>query len=368
MANSPDFEFNDELKKSFQSEDFLHQMEMDVIKYLRGTKSQEYMNQKLDFSFNQYAKWENGTKKVLWSDIVNIARIQKLNLNKGFIKRFIVASAGTEKSGPMIVQSFYNSFFNGDIKEFAKYLGITVPRMRRILKDTNTSFNIMLRLFIYRPMNLIYFLKECNIIQHFPYVDQDSKKLESFEQLEAKYPFASSVLYFTGTTAYKQSPAHCNKFVAKNLGLSLAQVELSMRELLAINLLSPKGLHYTLNERANELNTLSRAERLKVVHYWNYRASNYLQRKIEAPDDSAYSTKNIIGFRVYLTTKKVGDTIDELLMNTFHKVGQLLKESTEWPDDEVIMKVLTLQSFALDECPIFDFKLDKEMGLIKEAP
>lgn len=246
MAYSPDYEFNDELKKLIDSDNFFTQFEIDIIKHLRNKKSQQYMNKKLGYNFNQYAKWENGTKKVLWSDVINILKIQKINLSKDFLGRFISNTTSLDETGPQFVQFFLKSYFKDDIKLFTQYLKVTVPRARRMIKDKNVSFNTMLQLFIYRPINMIYFLKENKIIHHFPEFETAFQKLKYFEQLEALYPF-----------------------------------------------------------------------------------------------DLPLSTKNIIGFKLYLTTKKVANEIDELLLNTYHKISMMLKETQETPEDEVLVKVLT---------------------------
>jgi hypothetical protein len=357
-----DFEFSKELQNEMLKKNFLKNITKQIVFALRDNKSQEYMNKKLNFKFNQYAKWEKGIKTINWNDVISICQIQKIKLD-GLVVRFHLDQKNINKSDLKIIQFFLKTFFKNKIEYMSKYIGVSAPVIRRMINTKkDVPFEIILKLFLYQPLFIIYFLNELKMLELFPDFQKEFKRLESLEQLEAIYPFFFPVLYFTETTTYQKLKIHSSKVIADNVGLNIDQVNLALELLKEKNLLIYKNKKYFLNQSATELNSLSIEQRIKIINYWNYRSVSYLYGKISNPNPG--KTKNHTSFRVFTTTDKVANAISEKLAQTYYEINQMIKESEVTNTDEVVLKVLQINYFGIEESTPLEFESDLNQGFI----
>jgi hypothetical protein len=246
----------------------------------------------------------------------------------------------------------------------AKYLDITPSMLRRMhsLKG-EISFEIIIKLFLYRPIFFLYFLNEINIIEKIPELKNEFSKLASLEQLEAMSPFVSAVLYYTGTTNYKSLTRHNSKHIAINTGLTINQVEYALNELKHRQLISLINNKYVMNQMASELHTLTVEQIVKILSYWNFRSVSYLKRK--ATNTLKPKTRNHTSFRVFTATTSTQNKIAEKLAQTYYEINQLIKEDCGNETEEVVMKVLCLNYFGIEESQPVEMVSDLNFGLIE---
>ncbi len=362
---SSDYSFPENLKKEFLKKSNLKKNSQKIVTYLREGKSQEFMNQRLGFKFNQYAKWENGTKAIFWDDVLKICEIRKIKLTPAISSRFNFKSSELDKYGKHIINFYLTTFFKNKISVVAKYLEVTPSQFRRMYQLKNEiPFIIILKLFLYRPIFFLYFLNELNIIDKIPGLKDEFKKLESLEQLEAKSPFVSAVLYFIGTSEYKSLPRHNSKKIAESTGLTLTQVEYALNELSQRQLISFSNQKYLMNQIASELHTLSVEQIVKILSYWNFRSVSYLKQKVNNPKKP--KTRNHTSFRVFTTTKSTADKIAEKLAQTYYEINQYIKEDQIDSSEEIVMKVFCINYFGIEESKPLNLVTDMNLGLIEQ--
>ncbi len=361
---SSDYSFPEDLKKEFKKKIFLKKISQNLVLYCRADKSQEFMNQRLGYKFNQYAKWEKGHKAIFWNDLLKICEVRKIKLTPALSSRFTFKASEINQSGIHILNFYLTTFFQRKVTLMAKYLEMTPSMLRRLhgLKN-EIPLIVIIKLFLYRPIFFLYFLNEINVIDHFSELKNEFNKLASLEQLEAISPFVSAVLYYTMTTDYKNLNRHSSKFIATNTGLNINQVELAIKELKQRQLITLIDQKYVMNQMASELHTLTVDQIVKILSYWNFRSVSYLKRKVDNPIKA--KTRNHTSFRVFTASKSTTDKIAEKLAQTYYEINQLIKEDCGKDDEEVVMKVLCLNYFGIEESKPVELISDLNLGLIE---
>jgi len=357
-----DFQLTDTLNAKLKNETYQLDIVSKLARILRKDKSQNYMNRKLGYQFNQYAKWENGSKTIQWEDLLKICSIQKIDIIKKLARRFPFKDGSGVHSGAHIINFFLRVFFDNKVSHLSAYLQLKPDVVRRHINEKSTvSLNIILKLFLYRPIFYLYFFKDLGVLDEYGEIKENFEIISSLEQLEARYPFVSAVLYFTDTTLYKSQERHSSLLVAENTGLTLKQVDFSIEKLHALNLISFKQNKYHFNCVANELNSLTLEQTVRIMTYWMYRGISYLNRR--AYENVTPETKNHACFRVCTTTKSVAQKINEKLAQTYYEINQMIKEADK-ENEEVVLKVLSMTCFGIKESLPYDFKVDEDVGLV----
>lgn len=359
--------FNEELIESLCSVEESSRIEMKIFRLLRGDESQDSINKKLGYNFNQYAKWESGKKVIQWEDLLSVCKVKNIDVVKMLNRRFPIRDVcDKDVPGRSLLKFFLKVFFNDKITDLSNYLDLNPSALRRLLTTSRTvPLRVVLKLFLYRPIFYVYFFKELGIIKQFNEFAGNCDTLISLEQLEANYPFVSSVLYFTDTSSYKENGLHSSCYIAEKTGLTLDQVNFSIKELEDRGLIS---FNYNLGRYefchvASELNTLTPEQTIRIMTYWMYRGVSYLNRRVY--DNVSPETKNHGCFRVFTTTKSTAQKINEKLAETYYEINNLIKESSFQEDEEdVVFKVMFMNCFGLEESRPYDFISDKNVGFV----
>lgn len=73
------------------------------IQEIRSQFTQKKMSEKLGYRYNQWHKWESGQKKLMWTDLLKIAALLKINLDDAI--KVITNDKGQGKSSGTLVKS-----------------------------------------------------------------------------------------------------------------------------------------------------------------------------------------------------------------------------------------------------------------------
>lgn len=355
-----DFKLPSSLSNKLRKSDYIEKICQKIVKSLRSNKSQQQMNIKLGYEFNQYAKWERGQKQILWEDLLEICDVLNIKIFDILKLRFAIPNSSTKKSGQHILQFILNTFYEQDLKKMALSLGITASSLRRQMNgSTNIKLVTILNSFLYRPILFLYFLNDIGVLQDFLELQKEFLKINSLEKLEAEKPYCTCLLYFIETSEYKELPNHDIDLLAKLTGLTALQVRVATRELADRGLISEKNKKFEICKISNELNSLTIAERVQVMSYWQMRSISYLYRLAHGAPRPPIKNHN--SFRAFTTTKSTAEKITEKLAHTYFEICQMIKQ-TDPTSDEIVFRAILLNHFGLKESAPLSFELEPSTG------
>ncbi|MFK8136944.1 MAG: hypothetical protein AB8E15_01170 [Bdellovibrionales bacterium] len=107
---------------------------LSLLENIRRDKSQKEISSSLGYSFNQYYKWESGSKKCRWSEFVAICGEQSLSLKDSLELTFCIDLDSLD-SGHVITEIMEMFFQNRD-SELSSHLNISELTLERYKKGT----------------------------------------------------------------------------------------------------------------------------------------------------------------------------------------------------------------------------------------
>lgn len=346
------------LETIFSEKDFVEIKNLFLIS-LRADKSQSWMSQRLGYTYNQYGKWESGFKKLNWSDFVEICVLRKVKLYPEIIRIYNISLGNKMLLGGYLLTAILDSFFAGDIKEFAKFLKASESTLKRWLqKKQDVPVEKVFQALSYRPQLFLLFLYTLQVIK-IP--EKFEKKLNMYLEIystESLFPYISGIHAFINTKAYQSAKNHSDANIASQLGLTVLQVKQGMELLLknqAIKLVNKK---YKLNLAGVEQKGIPNSDLIRSIRYWNYKTLCYLEKK--AKNEISSSIRNLSGYRVVALSKDLSDKVAGKLTETYSDIARMILEDESEPE---VVRVLTLNFFDLTDAPNIDFSNDPELGL-----
>jgi hypothetical protein len=337
----------------------LADLERKILRKLRGTKSQEAMSAKLKSNFNVYGKWENGLKRLLWNDLVKLADARGLSITNALEDIYKVSGDAKRADAANIVNHFLRTYFAGEIHRLHEYLGITQSRAARwAAGKSQIPAQPILKLLLYRPQLFILFLERLQIIDVMPEFDLEFKRMKTLMSGQERAPYNLAVLYFLDTDDYKNLAAHDEALIARKLQLSARQVSSALSHLEKQGAVSFDGTKYVLKTRSFEYPASDYRQTIPMFNYWIYRSLCYLHDKLLTNRQTEVA--NASSFRVFSVSKKTAAKISDKIRQTHHEILQLIKDSDQ---EDMVVRVIVLNHFGLEESPAFKVESDSELGV-----
>jgi len=190
----------------------------EIVKGLRGDRTQREINDKLGVTFNQMAKWESGEKRLLWKEFLQLCHILGIDMRPVFIAPFRYFG-DVEEGGEVIL------YLSGHKKvaDIAREMNISRDKVSRWLnRKQDPEFEDMLcaiRTFI--PGLLINFIEFFISLKQVPTLVQEYKGELDFKEYLMKNPVAMVVARYLQMEDYNSQGGHKDGSIAKNIGITI---------------------------------------------------------------------------------------------------------------------------------------------------
>lgn len=238
-------------------------VQAELIKAIRGQRTQGQVSQRLGSKFNIVYKWESGRTKISWPDFVRLCKVCKVDLKSALSKS--VRFHHPLDRADLLVKALGSPT---DISESARVLKVSrftysdwlsgkrVPTLEQILKML-TSIR-----------GLVGFLEHLVPIEQIPSLSVESKfQKRSLQALEEE-PFIFVAQLAMELDAYQKMKTHQEGYLAKKLGISLARERELIEKLLQLNRIAWRNHKYEVLD-SGSVSTISQWDRHKKgVHYW----------------------------------------------------------------------------------------------------
>ena len=305
----------------------------ELLKAIRGKHSQNYVNGKLGYSFNQVYRWEAGYKKIPWLDFVQLCRVCKVDLKAAF--RYIDFFDLDPERYDILVKELVA---DDTLKMVGESIGCSQSQLSRWLnKKIVPTLENILKLIYVRRSRLIDFVSQLTDIHLIPSLLPFYIQEEKERELHFKYPYVAALIRVLDLKQYKGLREHSDTFVAKQLGLPEATVKEALSHLHSLKLIKIENkkaipqsmrLHVGNNFEYNK----------RVRKYWTEKALEILNKL--QPPKSFEARKSLLGYNVFSVSEEGFQKIKKKYLEFYNDIRAILvddKAETE------MVKVLNLQ-------------------------
>lgn len=315
------------------------QIVSELIRALRGRRSQSQLSRRLGFSYNQVSRWESGERAIRWKDFVELCAACGQPLGKN------VLLLGGEPARPADHSAIFTALFDtSDPAELSARAGVS-RHVARLWLDPEKSVDLedVLRVAEGRGRSPAVFL--ANFLpaeQTIPCLAEQMTRVRKAAHYCSRHPSLGVVSLFLSLKTYRDLPRHVPGFVAEHLGLTIDEEKFLLSLLVELDIIryeADKWVH-------NSVGYLELCPRWpdvrKAMDHW----SGIGMKKLHSYQDWPRHDR----FR-YLTvgvTEKTQGDIDRILQKAMLEIVELVGSGAEERQDDKVCVVL-VQQFTLGQ-------------------
>ncbi len=325
--------------KDYENFDFENLVRL-VLKEIRGNRTQKEMSERLQYTYNQWHKWESGQKKLMWSDLEKIASVLQINLETA--KQTVSLKKNIGDDGREFVLNILKAH-GGPNTKFAKEKLKLSPAAYHRLKSSKKDVEVA---FVFRCLGILssmlpYFLDELVRGISGKVFQGAVEVLGRQVQLESAFPWLSSLEACIELDAYKQLSEHNDLFIAEILGLSEKQVRAGLKMLVENETILREGEKYVLNIKRVDLQS-NIEESAKFAKFW----SEISLRRFQTADGVPSSRKGFAN-RVTPVSAEAMQKIHELRFKFYEEMNKVFQSDGDRPKEHIL--VFNMHVFDNDE-------------------
>ena len=308
-------------------------LQMDILKCMRGNKSQTWMSRRLGHSYNKYSKWEAGTLGLPWTEFNKIAKILRVDLGEP-LKKYLLFH------GPCHKYDVFIEHLIGEMKtaEVAALTGVSRFTVRRwVHRECCPATTEVLALIDRLTPRLPEVIAEWVEIEKIPSLRDKWNKREAERTIYYESPWAAAVIRCLELSQYSEQNEPKSDFIAKYIGISKEQEKATISALKKIKAIRRKGGRWYANENRLYTNVDKLGfNRLRL--YWLNRIVNHLEK-------TPGGTKGAIAGQTIFSISDKGFEKIRVLFHEFYKNVRMVIEEDKGPPS--IVGILSSQLFDL---------------------
>ncbi|HTJ82258.1 MAG TPA: helix-turn-helix domain-containing protein [Polyangiaceae bacterium] len=310
-----------------------------TMRALRGARSQTAFSRRLGYSTNVAYAWESGRRAPTAAEVLSVAGKLGLDVPRAveqFFRRLPETLRGVDPKSPGFVAALLSAMKGpGPMEAIAARVGLSRSAVSRILSGRSEPrlpvFLALVDALSRRVLDLLSGLVDVSLL---PAARDEWERLEALRRLAVDNPLSEAVPRFIELDQYARLPRHKPGWIAKRLGVPLADEERTLRDLEKAGVLSFDGIRYKLDRTRSVDTTRDPRAASHLRKYWTERAAE----RIRAGGDGQFS------YLVFDTDDATLAAIEELRSRFFREMRALVRGSKT----SRRVAVANVQLFAID--------------------
>lgn len=273
----------------------LVQVRKEMLRALRGRRSQSSMSRRLGYASNRMHAWETGHASLKWDEFESICRLCKADLAKAIETAFRLKPESCGWHDLVIT-------FAGKIREdvLARKLGVSQKTARRWLKgEQEPQVEDLLAMMFFFSSRFLAFMQALGILERVPALAEIRILHERARKMHSDIPECPLVHACLESVSYAASPVHLDGFVAHALGKSLEWEHETLRHMTEAGLLASEEGKYVPYFNRVDMIGIPFEDALRIRKHWLAVACEALRTRerlvhaehIFLPDDDELSRK-----------------------------------------------------------------------------
>lgn len=294
----------------------------ELLRALRGRRTQGQINQLLHKNYAQAYRWESGRKKMYWNDfLVYCQACRQYDAMANSLRQI------TKYQGDLHNDADLLHFLLGGTKasRFIKKTGCSKGQAYRWLAgDSEVPLEIILKSMHIFDKSMFAFLFNFVDLSKLPSVAEWARHEKLENDFYHSHPLSAAILVALTTPQYKRLYQHDNHVIAKLTGEPLHVIDDYIETMTKLGMIQQKGGKLYVSERSLNIYSNPRDE-YKVRDYWTQRAS----RKLQKADERLKMSK--FGFRIFAMDKQRYEHVMQRLSSVYQDMMSSIRE--ELPDE-----------------------------------
>lgn len=202
-------------------------LKVQILKAMRGTRSQIQISRALGYKHNQVYRWESNRTKITWRDFVRFTKICEAPLAEA-LEKLLLFTGTPYRYDKLILQLAGNT----NRAALASQLGCSAYMLSRWMnRRTEPSLENILKMIqvcsnaLFETLDVVV---GCDLI---PLIKEESRLRRLERQLYFENPAAAAVVRCLELEEYSRQHVHEEGYVAKKLGISLADEKFLIHKL-----------------------------------------------------------------------------------------------------------------------------------------
>ncbi len=262
-------------------------LKIDLLKTIRGDKTQQQVNKKLGFDFNQVSRWETQQKRILWPEFVRYCELSNINITQS-LKRVFTYHDKPEDYKTLVrhLSADKKMSVMSNKTKISRYI------IRRWMNNTYPpTLEEMFQVMEVYQSTLINFIDDLVGVEHVKAFSRKQKAYVAEKNFIYKYPYFAAVALCLELKQYKRLKAHQKGFIAKRIGISQEEEEEVFKNAVKLGLLEfRKKKYYKPPENKRHLNTKGNFFGSKCIKgYWLNKSIQKLEKMNEPKKEDYFS-------------------------------------------------------------------------------
>lgn len=312
---------------------------------MRGELSQIEVSKKLGFNFNQYHKWEVGSKSLTLFEFMDICKVLDFKTERFFNIIVLINIEEIEESE--VFSTLYNKLGPKSKDELADLLKINKSTLYRWFKGNGSPDLSLILMWVdsrtqYLSDALAQFIGNNNAFEILNNRDKEQiKKRIGY----GENPYMAAVQYFFNTSRYELLENKSISNIAECLGLSEQEVETSIDILLKTKAIHKVRNKYINNDVRTDLGNINMVTSAQMAKYWNNKVIDRFSTSDGVPKNSG-KVSNMWAYRIIPVPKELEPKIKEKFSLCINEIINMVNASKEKPDS---VKAIIVNYFDIEK-------------------
>ena len=312
-----------------------------LLRQLRGSRSQTAFSRRLGYSSNVAYAWESGRRFPTAAELFGAAARVGVDVRAAvepFLQRHLTEALRTlDPASPEFCAELLRELRGtSSIQSLSERAGISRSALSRMLSGiAQPRLPLFLRLVDAATRRVLDLLSGIVDLDALPAAGAEWKRVQALRRLAYENPLSEAVPRFLELEQYAALPRHVPGWIAGKLGITTEQEERTLADLVAVGVVTWDGARYTLDRDRSVDTSRSQPPAQRAVRaYWTDQARKRITES--APGGFAYL--------VFSTDDATLGAIEELRLRFFRELRALVAASPR--SDRVA--VTNVQLFAID--------------------
>lgn len=242
----------------------------EILKEIRGERTQEAMSELLGYKFNQWHKWESGQKAFMWENLLRVAEINSIDITEA-VRLVSNPHKPLNFRGGQLLRTIIERYTKFDILFLEERLETSKSTLYRLFDKDDIEVAILLQCIgelSYVLPQFVSCLTGENVKGELKdFISQPKKYIH----IEGSNPWLAAVEVSLQLDDYLKLEEHSDELISAKTGLDVQKVREGIRSLLEEGAIRIEGKKYASNVRNIDLGPDLRMSSL-FMKYWTLQA------------------------------------------------------------------------------------------------
>jgi transcriptional regulator with XRE-family HTH domain len=314
------------------------QVSRDLVRHLRGGRSQPAFSKLVGFGSNVVYTWESGRRSPETSSFFRAARVAKVPVHERIVEFIPEASSVVEPgriATPRAVQHIVRLLVGRAPKrELARRIGVDRTTLARWLAgNAEPRLPEFLRLVDVTTQRLLQFIGLFASPADLPSTQAAYRDLQAQQKLAFDLPWSHAVLRALELSSYDALDRHVPGCLGRHIGIDADEEQRYLDELAAAGQIRWEGSHWSLHRVLTVDTRVDPEQNRRLKAHWARIGLERLESG-SAPGEALFS------FNLFAISERSFQKIRELHLDYYDRVRAIVDESTT--ADRVVLMNLQL--------------------------